>query len=83
MKSWALSTAALAAALSVGAVVQAAEPACGSYTPAVVGGPVPGKNSSIVVLRWLGNADYEVDYQATSSSSTPISTALRAITTSA
>src|SRR5581483_11268206 len=41
----------------------AAEPACSSYTPAIIGGPVPSKNSDIVVLRWLGNANYEVDYQ--------------------
>lgn len=63
MKRWALSTVALVAALTFGAVAQAAEPACSSYTPAVAGGPVPSKSSSIVVLRWLGNANYEVDYQ--------------------
>jgi len=49
--------------LAASGVAQAAEPACSSYTPAVIGGPVPGKSSSIVVLRWLGNANYEVDYQ--------------------
>ena len=63
MKRWILSAAALLAALALGGIAQAAEPACSSYTPAIVGGPVPGKSSSIVVLRWLGNANYEVDYQ--------------------
>lgn len=63
MKRWILSTATLLAALALGGIAQAAEPACSSYTPAIVGGPVPAKSSSIVVLRWLGNANYEVDYQ--------------------
>ena len=63
MNRWVLSAAAVLAALMTGGIAQAAEPACSSYTPAVVGGPVPGKSSSIVVLRWLGNANYEVDYQ--------------------
>ena len=63
MKYWGLSAAALLAALTLGGIAQAAEPACSSYTPAIIGGPVPAKNSSIVVLRWLGNANYEVDYQ--------------------
>ncbi len=63
MKRWALSTAAMLVALTMGGIAQAAEPACSSYTPAIVGGPVPGKGSTTVVLRWLGNANYEVDYQ--------------------
>jgi L-ascorbate metabolism protein UlaG (beta-lactamase superfamily) len=42
---------------------RAAEPACSSLTPAIVGGPVPGKSSDIAVLRWLGNANYEIDYR--------------------
>src|ERR1700743_2529272 len=41
----------------------AAEPACNSYMPAIIGGPVPAKSSDTVVLRWLRNANYEVDYQ--------------------
>ncbi len=41
----------------------AAEPACSSLTPAIIGGPVPGKNSDIAVFRWLGNANYEIAYQ--------------------
>ena len=45
MKNWTLSTAALLAALAIGGVAQAAEPACSSYTPAIAGGPVPGKTS--------------------------------------
>ncbi|HEY3917933.1 MAG TPA: MBL fold metallo-hydrolase [Stellaceae bacterium] len=44
-------------------LAQAAEPACSSYTPAIIGGPVPGKSSDIAVFRWLGNANYEVGYQ--------------------
>jgi L-ascorbate metabolism protein UlaG (beta-lactamase superfamily) len=63
LKQWILSATALLAALTVGGIAQAAEPACSSYTPAIIGGPVPAKSSSIVVLRWLGNANYEVDYQ--------------------
>jgi len=47
----------------VAAVAQAAEPACSSLTPAIVGGPVPRKGSEIAVFRWLGNANYEVAYQ--------------------
>jgi L-ascorbate metabolism protein UlaG (beta-lactamase superfamily) len=49
--------------LAAAGAAQAAEPACSSDTPAIVGGPVPGKSSTTVVLRWLGNANYEVDYQ--------------------
>lgn len=54
---------ALLGTLAAAWIAQAAEPACSSYTPAIIGGPVPAKHSSIVVLRWLGNANYEVDYQ--------------------
>src|SRR6476660_8744424 len=33
--------------------------ACKSYTPAVAGGPMPPPESDIVVIRWLGNANFE------------------------
>src|SRR5215471_10644161 len=33
--------------------------ACKSYTPAVAGGPMPPPDSDIVVVRWLGNANFE------------------------
>jgi hypothetical protein len=33
--------------------------ACNSYTPAVVGGPMPPSDSDAVVIRWLGNANFE------------------------
>jgi hypothetical protein len=33
--------------------------ACKSYTPAVVGGPMPLSDSDTVVIRWLGNANFE------------------------
>ena len=40
----------------------AAEDACGSLTPALVGGPMLPGNSDIAVIRWLGNANYEVAF---------------------
>jgi L-ascorbate metabolism protein UlaG (beta-lactamase superfamily) len=33
--------------------------ACKSYTPAVAGGPMPPPDSDVVVVRWLGNANFE------------------------
>jgi L-ascorbate metabolism protein UlaG (beta-lactamase superfamily) len=33
--------------------------ACNSYKPAVTGGPLPSPESDIVVIRWLGNANFE------------------------
>ncbi len=33
--------------------------ACSSYTPAVTGGPLPPPESDTVVIRWLGNANFE------------------------
>ncbi|HEY4029752.1 MAG TPA: MBL fold metallo-hydrolase [Caulobacteraceae bacterium] len=41
----------------------AAEPACQTLTPALVGGPVPAAASDTAVLRWLGTANYEVAYK--------------------
>jgi L-ascorbate metabolism protein UlaG (beta-lactamase superfamily) len=50
-----------AALLPVTALAQSTD-ACGSYTPAVIGGPVPGKDDDRMVLRWLANANYELSY---------------------
>jgi L-ascorbate metabolism protein UlaG (beta-lactamase superfamily) len=33
--------------------------ACTSYTAAVTGGPLPPPDSDMVVIRWLGNANFE------------------------
>ena len=38
------------------------EPACQSLQPASVGGPFP-KSPDVLVLRYLGRANYEVDYR--------------------
>jgi L-ascorbate metabolism protein UlaG (beta-lactamase superfamily) len=32
---------------------------CNNYKPAVTGGPLPAPESDIVVIRWLGNANFE------------------------
>lgn len=58
----------LAIALAVGGAALtgqgwAAEPACETLTPALVGGPVPAASSDTVVLRWLGTANYEIAYK--------------------
>jgi L-ascorbate metabolism protein UlaG (beta-lactamase superfamily) len=37
--------------------------ACESYTAAVTGGPLPPADSETVVIRWLGNANYEFAYK--------------------
>jgi len=43
-----------------GAAVAADIPeACNSYTAAVTGGPTPPADSDVVVIRWLGNANFE------------------------
>ena len=36
---------------------------CSSYTPAIIGGPLPPKQSDTVVVRWLGNSNFEFSYQ--------------------
>jgi L-ascorbate metabolism protein UlaG (beta-lactamase superfamily) len=40
----------------------AAEDACSSLTPALVGGPMLPAKSDTAVMRWLGNANYEVAF---------------------
>jgi L-ascorbate metabolism protein UlaG (beta-lactamase superfamily) len=37
--------------------------ACESFTPAVTGGPLPSPQSDTVVIRWLGNANFEFAYK--------------------
>src|SRR5580704_14316199 len=37
--------------------------ACSSYTAAVTGGPMPPPESDMVVIRWLGNANFEFAYK--------------------
>src|SRR4051794_2204793 len=43
----------------------AAEPpaACNSYKAGVTGGPLPPADSDTGVIRWLGNANFEVGYK--------------------
>ena len=53
--------AALLGALPVAAM--AAEDACHSLTPAMVGGPMLPKSRETIVLRWLGTANYELGYK--------------------
>ncbi|HXQ50024.1 MAG TPA: MBL fold metallo-hydrolase [Stellaceae bacterium] len=54
----------LAAALAAaaGSAEAAARDACDSLVPALVGGPMLPKGSDIAVIRWLGNANYEVGF---------------------
>jgi L-ascorbate metabolism protein UlaG (beta-lactamase superfamily) len=53
------------AVLAFSGVAIAAEPpdACSSYKPAVTGGPLPPSTSDTVVIRWLGNANFEFGYK--------------------
>jgi L-ascorbate metabolism protein UlaG (beta-lactamase superfamily) len=37
--------------------------ACHSYKAAVTGGPLPPRESDVVVVRWLGNANFEFAYK--------------------
>jgi len=37
--------------------------ACSSYRAAVTGGPTPPTDSDVVVIRWLGNANFEFAYK--------------------
>lgn len=43
--------------------VLAAEPACQSLTPALIGGPVPGLTSGTILIRWLGTSNLEFSYK--------------------
>jgi len=54
---------AMVASLALAGAAFAAEPACRTLTPALIGGPVPSAASDTVVMRWLGTANYEVAYK--------------------
>jgi hypothetical protein len=53
------------AALTLGGAALAADipEACNSYKAAVTGGPLPPPESDTVVIRWLGNANFEFAYK--------------------
>jgi L-ascorbate metabolism protein UlaG (beta-lactamase superfamily) len=36
---------------------------CASYKPAIAGGPLPPASSDTIVVRWLGNANFEFAYK--------------------
>jgi L-ascorbate metabolism protein UlaG (beta-lactamase superfamily) len=60
MKSLLLSGLATAVLTFSGAALAADLPeACNSYKAGVTGGPLPPPDSDIVVIRWLGNANFE------------------------
>ena len=65
MKSIWLSGVASAALLILAGAAPAADipEACSSYKPAVTGGPMPPPDSDTVVIRWLGNANFEFAYK--------------------
>jgi L-ascorbate metabolism protein UlaG (beta-lactamase superfamily) len=69
MKGWVIDWVAAMAVVAVGgfagsATAMAADgDACDSYVPALVGGPLQPKESDIAVLRWLGNANYELNFR--------------------
>ncbi|MBV9457703.1 MAG: MBL fold metallo-hydrolase, partial [Bradyrhizobium sp.] len=54
---------AIALALSTPALTADIPEACNSYQAAVTGGPMPPADSETVVIRWLGNANYEFAYK--------------------
>ena len=60
-----LATTVLGVALALTAPAFAADipEACESYKAAVTGGPMPPADSETVVIRWLGNANYEFAYK--------------------
>jgi L-ascorbate metabolism protein UlaG (beta-lactamase superfamily) len=55
----------VSAALAIVAPASAADvpEACASHTAAITGGPLPPVDSETVVIRWLGNANYEFAYK--------------------
>src|SRR3954453_6896440 len=61
MKSIWLSGVASAALLILAGAAPAADipEACSSSKPAVTGGPLPPADSDVVIIRWLGNANFE------------------------
>jgi len=53
---------ALAVLLAPASGQAASSDACDSLVPAAVGGPLLPRSSDIAVFRWLGNANYELDF---------------------
>src|SRR5258705_802178 len=49
--------------LAGGALATDIREACKRYKPAVTGGPMPSPESDAVVIRWLGNANFEFAYK--------------------
>jgi L-ascorbate metabolism protein UlaG (beta-lactamase superfamily) len=66
MKSlWLSGIASAGLLIGAGAAPAAEMPeACNSYKAAVTGGPLSAPESDIVVIRWLGNANFEFAYKA-------------------
>src|SRR4051794_5858164 len=63
-KSLLLSSIAGAVLAFSGAALAADIPdACVSYAPGITGGPLPPQQSDVVVMRWLGNANFEFAYK--------------------
>ena len=60
-----LATSIIATALALTSPALAADipEACNSYQAAVTGGPMPPADSETVVIRWLGNANFEFAYK--------------------
>jgi L-ascorbate metabolism protein UlaG (beta-lactamase superfamily) len=62
--SWLSGLASAALMMFAGTTLAADLPeACNSYQPAATGGPTPSPESDIVVIRWLGNANFEFAYK--------------------
>jgi hypothetical protein len=53
----------VSAMLTPSASIAAEMDACSSYMPALVGGPLQPQSSDVAVLRWLGNANYELNFR--------------------
>jgi L-ascorbate metabolism protein UlaG (beta-lactamase superfamily) len=58
-----LTTCILGFALTTPALAADIPEACNSYQAAVTGGPMPPADSETVVIRWLGNANFEFAYK--------------------
>jgi L-ascorbate metabolism protein UlaG (beta-lactamase superfamily) len=58
-----LTTCILGFALATPALAADIPEACNSYQAAVTGGPMPPADSETVVIRWLGNANFEFAYK--------------------
>ena len=64
MKSVLMSALAGAALIGASPALAADVPdACNSHQAAVTGGPTPPQSSDTVLIRWLGNANFEFDYK--------------------